>query len=237
MRSPAKFTMRQVEEYWDSAAAFYDSANKDVADIHNQRFVESVKLLRLKRQTKILNIWSRTAGAIPFLREREVCLDITNAELSGEMIKRAKANFAEEKFDKVDLLNLPYPDDYFDEVLSLETIEHVNRPDIFLKELYRVLLPQGRLVLSTPSDTAELTLMISGFFFKHHGEGPHRFLNSTDMKQLIKDAVFKLVKHKPTLLFPVGIKCIRDFGEKVIGALQNTFVSEWGIRHFYVAEK
>jgi len=46
-----------------------------------------------------------------------------------------------------------------------------------------------------------------------------------------------LLHHKGTVLFPVGPKSFRDWGERLITKFQNTFVSELGIRQFYVCEK
>ena len=46
---------------------------------------------------------------------------------------------------------LPFRAGYFDLVLSLDVIEHVFDPQVFLTELRRVLRPGGRLVVSTPN--------------------------------------------------------------------------------------
>lgn len=46
---------------------------------------------------------------------------------------------------------IPLPDKSVDVVVSFETIEHIDRPDIFLDECARVLAPGGRLIISTPN--------------------------------------------------------------------------------------
>ena len=46
---------------------------------------------------------------------------------------------------------LPYKDGSFDCVTCLEVIEHVVDPHRLLRELHRVLRPQGRLVMTTPN--------------------------------------------------------------------------------------
>ncbi|HKZ42949.1 MAG TPA: class I SAM-dependent methyltransferase, partial [Candidatus Hodarchaeales archaeon] len=46
--------------------------------------------------------------------------------------------------------HLPFPDQSFDYVLSVEVIEHLAKPDQFLSEIRRVLRPGGIIVLTTP---------------------------------------------------------------------------------------
>ena len=46
---------------------------------------------------------------------------------------------------------IPYPDDSFDLVMSRSVLEHLKRPLITFREIYRVLKPDGRFVFLTPS--------------------------------------------------------------------------------------
>lgn len=54
---------------------------------------------------------------------------------------------------QTDIENPPYqfPNDFFDEVFWGDNIEHLFFPEIVAKEIYRILKPQGRLVVSTPN--------------------------------------------------------------------------------------
>ncbi len=45
---------------------------------------------------------------------------------------------------------LPLKNDFVDTVLLIEVLEHVEYPDKLLKEIHRVLLPNGRLIMSVP---------------------------------------------------------------------------------------
>ena len=47
---------------------------------------------------------------------------------------------------------LPFENNEFDVVVSLETIEHLDDPEQFLKEIKRVLKPDGVVILSCPND-------------------------------------------------------------------------------------
>lgn len=232
-----RFTIAEVSSFWDNTAKTYDKANLHFKDAHCQRFSEAVKHLDIKSNGKILNIWSRTGNAIPFLREKFPGIEITNMEVSAKFIEIARHNFPQENFLKTDLENLPFQNNFFDAVLSLETLEHAPKPIVLLKEFYRVLKPSGILVMSLPPRTAELAQKFSALFLGNHGEGPHQFLPSKSVKKMLEDIGFELIVHKGTLLIPFGPKWLRNFGEKIIKKTKSDFVRELGIRQFYVARK
>jgi SAM-dependent methyltransferase len=57
-------------------------------------------------------------------------------------------------------LGLPFADESFDLITSFETLEHLHERGQFLVELYRVLRPDGKLILSTPN--ANYTTPLNG---------------------------------------------------------------------------
>lgn len=231
------FTIEEVRDFWDNISNIYDTANKQFGDTHSQRFQEAIKYIDLKLNQKILNIWSRTGMAIPYLRQKCQDIHLFNLEVSPRFIKIAQEKFPQEKFQQTDLDRLPFESNYFDYILSLETLEHAPKPLIFLKELYRTLKPNGLLVMSLPPATAEFPLRAYEYFFANHGEGPHKFLSSKTIKYLLKMAGFKLIFHKGTLLIPAGPRFLKILGEKIIDKLQNTPIRELGIRQFYICKK
>ncbi len=77
---------------------------------------------------------------------------------------------------------LPFPDRFFDLVISLEGIEHLENPFHFLRELARVCRPGGYLLLSTPNICnleERLNFLVRGAFYRYipareyrkHGSG------------------------------------------------------------------
>jgi len=231
------FNIEEVASFWDSVAGIYDGINLDIGGVHTQRFHEALKYLHLEPGEKLLNIWSRTGGAIPYLTRNFPESKIYNLEVSSEMIKLAKKKFPAQEFLQTDLLRLNFSDGYFENILSLETLEHAPDPEGFLKEVFRVLKRGGILVMSLPPQTAELPLKIYEKFFKNHGEGPHRFLPSREVKKYLNAAGFELLMHRGTLLIPAGPRSLQAFGEKLINIFQRTPLREFGIRQFYVCKK
>lgn len=72
------------------------------------------------------------------------------------------------KCKKVDLNGkLPYVNNEFDVIISLETIEHLEDPWNMIREIYRILKPGGFTLISTPNNEhilSRLTFALSGNF-------------------------------------------------------------------------
>lgn len=50
-----------------------------------------------------------------------------------------------------DITNLPFPDEFFDVIISFETIEHLPQPEACVREIRRVLKDNGIFICSTPN--------------------------------------------------------------------------------------
>jgi len=163
---------------------------------------------------------------------------VINAEISrGLMNVAAKLRPGINQVKLDNYSSLPFADGEFQRVLSLETLEHAAEPVRFLKELHRVSTADARLVLSCPPATSELPYRVYTSLFGGHGEGPHRFPASKEVKKMLAETKWKLLVHKGTLLVPVGPGWLKKAGEKLIDRMQGTFVAELGIRQFFICEK
>jgi SAM-dependent methyltransferase len=76
-------------------------------------------------------------------------------DISFEAIRYGREHYPypEVRYCLGDASELPFPDQAFDAVISLETLEHVPRHQLFLQEVYRMLKAGGVLVISTPNQT------------------------------------------------------------------------------------
>lgn len=77
---------------------------------------------------------------------------VIGVDISEEAIEFARAHYEVPgvKFVVGDATALPFEDNSFDVVVSFETIEHVPSALAFLKEVRRVLCPNGTFIVSTP---------------------------------------------------------------------------------------
>jgi ubiquinone/menaquinone biosynthesis C-methylase UbiE len=106
-------------------------------------------------------------------------LEVIGADVSSDSINKAKKNYQKDnlKFQVANALSLPFADDSFTTVVSLETIEHFDVSDqkLYLRELKRVLKPAGKLWLSTPNSEAS----------KHQNPWHLKELNFLELQDLL----------------------------------------------------
>ena len=184
---------------------------------------------------RVLNIWSRTGNAIPYIRKKLPNAIIYNFEASSKMIKIAENIHSHESFYQTDLNSIDLANNYIDIIISPETLEHTPRPEILIKEFYRVLKPGGRLILSLPPRIADFHQWVYTTFVGGHGEGPRKGIPSKVIIKILKDEGFKIIKHKSILLIPIGPKVLIKFGNYLTELLP--FLRELGVMQFYICEK
>lgn len=233
-----KWTDKDVESHWDKVSKIYVKENNKVKETHDQRFKESIKFLELQDNEKVLVISSRDCEANDYITDENNTTIVFNAEISNGLMEEADRIRSYVKQIKIESYScLPFKNKEFDKILNLETLEHVENPYLFLCELNRITRDDGLMVMSCPPRTSEIPYQIYTLFFGGHGEGPHKFLSSRKVKKLLIVSLWKLVFHKGTLLFPVGPKKLKDFGEAILNKFRGTWIEELGIRQFYVCRK
>ncbi len=82
----------------------------------------------------------------------QVARSVVGVEYSGPTVQGAVGNFvrANLRYLRADARALPLADACVDAVVSFGTIEHFGRQDVFLREVRRVLRPDGKFIVSTP---------------------------------------------------------------------------------------
>jgi len=238
-KTELNFTSEEVEKFWSNIAEHeYEEANEALANTHTQRFDISVPELKLPVNGKLLVLWSRQGEMLPYIRKIFPDIEIVCMEISKVMLSQSKDRFPNENFSWCDLQKIDSTDSYFDAILSLEMLEHTPTPQKILDEFYRVLKPNGQLVLTCPSAVVEFHLWVADNFLNNHGEGPHRFPSIIQVKKMLKTSGFKLQKHKSTLFIPSELgnwtTVLNSFCEKMF---QWFPANEFGLRQLYIAQK
>jgi len=138
----------EVMDTWEDAVE-YDSM--DFTEV-NTAFAERALELA-PPEGIVLDAGTGTARIPIMIVQRRPTLRIWAIDLSENMLKVGKKNVDEAgvghlvKLKKVDAKELPYPDDYFEMVISNSIVHHLPDPLPFLREVNRVTKPNGAIFL------------------------------------------------------------------------------------------
>lgn len=85
---------------------------------------------------------------------------------------------------------LPFPDNYFDVLVSTNSFHFIDHPELAIKEFFRVLKPEKRVVIT---DWCHDYLMckLCDLFLRVIGRGHFKMLSSESCLEVIKSAEFK----------------------------------------------
>lgn len=97
---------------------------------------------------------------------------------------------------------LPLKDQSVNFLFAVEVLEHLENPRFFMREVYRVLKPGGKFIMSTPSCdslTSRISFMIRGYFppFCEHdyqGSGHISPITYLDFNRMSNEAGFKSIQ-------------------------------------------
>jgi ubiquinone/menaquinone biosynthesis C-methylase UbiE len=107
---------------------------------------------RFTKDKTVLDIACGTGYGSSYLKEKGA-KTVVGGDISSECLEFARKNYNAQglNFVWLDAVNLPFPDEHFDVVVSFETIEHIRDYRKFLAECKRVLKKDGLLICSTPN--------------------------------------------------------------------------------------
>ena len=129
-----------------------DKVNRRQAQIN--LIEELLVFAQITNPQNILDVGCGIGGSTLYLAEKFNC-DATGITLSPVQVSRAterakEANLSEKvQFLRANALEMPFEDNTFDFVWTLESGEHMPDKTKFLAECYRVLKPGGKMILAT----------------------------------------------------------------------------------------
>jgi len=233
------WTLFDVGKHWDETTD-YDDINERTYS-YFRRFVDAYNLFDLPEKKYTLDICSRTGnGSLYFWKNKKiskvVCADVTKKmqEICDANLKKHSMDFRTKHFNSYPL---SFEKNQFETILSFETIEHLPKPSMLIKEFHRILKPGGYLVLTMPNVLWEPIHWLAAIFNIHHSEGPHRFIRHKKMKKWLKKTGFKITKQKTFILIPGGPKKLIKLGEKLEKILPKFIVTFFGLRRVYICQK
>lgn len=181
---------------WEEYAKCYDMLTKLTP--YQSLIDEVVAALNIQQGEKILDAACGTGNLMLAIERKSgetgIAPHVTGCDNSVAMLAQAKAKCADSgtmKFTLADLnTRLPFADESFDSIASINTIYALNDPMHMIREFHRVLKHKGKLVLVTPKQGYE-----NGLILKAHcgSRKPDKYwknihISSTREKSLILEA-------------------------------------------------
>jgi SAM-dependent methyltransferase len=128
----------------------------------------------------------------------------------------------------VDELDLPLPDNSVDYALVVHGLEFTESPVEMLQEVWRVLAPQGKLLLVVPNRRGLWSASEATPF------GYGQPFSRSQINRLLRDAQFSLTKIQPALLMPPRVRLLslqfaaglEKYGAVPLGRFAGVFVVE-----------
>jgi 2-polyprenyl-3-methyl-5-hydroxy-6-metoxy-1,4-benzoquinol methylase len=115
------------------------------------------------------------------------------------------------------ILEIPFKDNTFEFIISSEVIEHTPNPYLAMHELYRVLKPDGTLILTTPNKLWHIFVIIANKLRLRPYRGLENWVSRFEIKRNLNIIGFKIENLVGIHLFPFLIPMsypILDFFNK-----------------------
>lgn len=184
----------------------------------------------------------------------------TGIDKIESVVNRLRSRYPAYRFEAGSFPPIPFPDKSFDTVVSFQVIEHVKKDRRFLEEIYRVLTPGGKAILTTPNrkmtltrnpwhireyTAHELASICEGIFPKVDMKGiagndkvmEYYERNRESVKKITKYDVLKLQYRLPSSLLRVPYDILNRINRNSLKDSNDTLVTEISHEDYFLAER
>lgn len=158
--------------FWNFYAFCYDSLLE--LNPYREMLLGAVNGLELKSGERILNAGCGTGNLEMLIAGNNPQTKIVSIDFSESMLKRAQKKckkFGNIKFQKIDLNNsLPFPDQEFDKIISINALYALENPEKTIKEFTKILKKGGILILVTPKKGCSAPLILKAHRHKNESK-------------------------------------------------------------------
>lgn len=142
----------------------------DVKIFYNEREIEGSSGYLRKKVLKIIEFHQIKAdkyldigtgnGDFTLMISSQICSnEIFGIDINNEAVSLAKEKGINSFALNINNQKLPFPNDYFDLITSMDIIEHLTNSDNLLNEVFRVLKPGGVFLVSSPNIGSWLSII------------------------------------------------------------------------------
>ena len=163
----------------------------------------SIQNLQIEAGNKILELGHGNAGHVQFIFEQAENIKYYGLEMSELMFQEARQinrNYVSQKqafFSIYEGNTIPFEDDSFNKVFTVNTIYFWQEPEKLLSEIYRVLQPKGILCITFAEESFMKQLPFTQFEFELYStEKVEKLIEKSSFKIINKETLTEKVKSK-----------------------------------------
>ena len=185
----------------------YSSNNPLIKWLFNKRQQIASYYIYKVKPNKLLDLGCGDGSFIRRIKNKFPNIKTFGVDVNPNVI-RLNEIFNEKIFSNQDLLNLLFKKNTFDVVVCLDVLEHIKNLDDALNEIKRILIKNGYLITSEPTEN----FLYKGLRFLYKGthsekEGPGagaHYSNAKEIDRIIKKSGFRILDNKKIpLSFPL----------------------------------
>ncbi len=116
---------------------------------HRPTGEQAIRVMDLTTRARVLDVGCGSGWATRLMAQQATQGQVVGIDISDEMINVARttsSSFSNVRFEVASAERLPFPDNYFTHAFSMESLYYYSNIELALKEIHRVLAPQGRFV-------------------------------------------------------------------------------------------
>ncbi|MPT30648.1 MAG: class I SAM-dependent methyltransferase [Chryseobacterium sp.] len=167
---------------------------REVAKMMNETNIsmtkETIKALLITDNEKVLELGHGNAGHLPYLLDFADNIKYTGLEISETMKSEAESinskYLSQANFQLYDGNKIPFENESFDKVMTVNTIYFWENPVEFFNEIYRVLKKDGSFVLTFAKKDFMKNLPFTADFKLYNYEDVEELVAQTNFKRMIR---------------------------------------------------
>jgi len=139
------------------------------------------------------------------IKAARYCKKIIGFDVDDNQLGIARQEASQKKINNIELRKssaedpFPYPKNFFDKVLFFDVIEHLAKRDLALREINRVLKPDGVLLMAAPNKETSWKKLQASLGLPYFSDPDHKIeYSKSEIKKILAQHKFKILK-----IFPV----------------------------------
>lgn len=190
-----------TNKYKDISTEYFNKIARNYASTYDGKHAKDLYRTVLQKLntipfSSILDIGCGT-GEILSLVSTAKSVSMSGIDISPQMTHIAKEMLGERAdIRHGDSEELPWPDNSFDVVISIDVFHHCPHPQKVLMEMYRVLKQDGFLIMADPWAPSPLRQLINGLIFPtlYRRKGDIRIYSESEICRLLEECQFKSIE-------------------------------------------